>query len=151
MKMTKISAKELIEAVEAKIDSLLIANKYLVKRNYVYTNDQIDTDGLKDFPRLFYWWNDSGSLNENYNTVVLGFVFCDVMTGKQSELKRDYEIKSDMLQAASILFDDLSRDPVFDAFGTSISYTPFSDRFANGLSGIQASVTFSITKPCGVS
>jgi len=146
----KISAKEIIEAVEAKIDSNLLSD-YIVQRNYVYSNDQIDTDGRKNYPRVYYWWNDSGALNENYNTMVMGFNFCDVMGGKTNSLKRDYEIKSDMLQAASILFDNISRDPFFEGANPSFSYDPFSDRFENSLSGVQVTVTFAIEKPCGAS
>ncbi len=146
----KISAKEIIESVESKIDSLLIQD-YVIEREYVYTNDQIDTDGKKNFPKVYYWWNDAGSLNENYNTVVMGFVFCDVMQGKTNANTRDYEIKSDMLQAASRLFDNISRDAFFENAQPSFSYDPFSNRFANGLSGVQVTVTFAIEKPCGVS
>lgn len=145
----KISAKEIIESVESKIDTLLSGE--IVQRDYVYSNDQIDTDGQKDFPRVYYWWNNDGQLNENYNTVVLGFIFCDVMGGKTNSLKRDYEIKSDMLQLASRLFDNISRDPFFESANPSFSYTPFSDRFENSLSGVQVNVTFAIEKPCGVS
>lgn len=142
----KISPKEIIETIESKIDTVL--DGLVVAKDYVYTNDQIDTDGRKDYPRVYYWWNDAGALADNHNTMVMGFIFCDVMGGKTNSLKRDYEIKSDMVQAASKLFDNLSRDPLFPSFNQSISYDPFAGRFSNDLSGIQLTVTFAIEKPC---
>jgi len=142
----KVSPKEIIESIEAKIGSVLTDE--IVKYDYVYSVDQIDTDSKKDYPRVYCAWNESADLNDNYNSVTLAYYFCDVMFGKSSSIQRDYEIKSDMLQAASKLFDDLSREEFFQSATPSISYTPFSNRFDNGISGVEVTVTLALEKPC---
>ena len=142
----KISPKEIIETVESKISTVL--SDEIVTYDYIYTDDQIDIDGTKNFPRIYFHWNEAGALNENNNSMVLVFMFCDVMESKTNSKKKDYEIKSDMMQAASKLFVTLSREPFFETATPSFSYQPFSQRGNNGLAGVQVTVTFALEKPC---
>lgn len=142
----KISPKEIIETIESKITTVLSSE--IVTYNYVSTLDQVDIDAKKNFPRVYFNWSSSGSLNENNNTVVITFMFVDVAEGKSDSVKRDYEIKSDMLQAASKFVDNLSREELLPDFQYAVSYDPLSGRYNNGLSGIQFSLTFAIEQPC---
>jgi hypothetical protein len=143
----KISAKEIIETVITQTNSLLIPDQ-IVRIDYVQSDDQVDTDGNKDFPRIYFNWSDAGTLEENFNTITLDFLFCDVMASKTNSKKYDYEIKSDMMQAASKLFDNLSREEFFQNANPTFTYNPFSNRFNNGMSGVEVSVTFVVSKPC---
>ena len=142
----KISGKELIEDIRSTITTLL--SDEIIRNDYISSNDEIDTTGTKQWPRVYIRWTDDGSLDINTNTAVLGFLFLDVSTSKTNKSKKDYEIKSDMVQAASKLFDNLIREDYFGEATPTLGYTPVSNAYDNGLSGIMMTVTFNLAKPC---
>lgn len=144
----KNSLKELKEGIETLIDSLLVDEGQIESYEYIASNDQVDISKVNQFPKIYIVADQGITLEDTYNSIQMKFIFCDVMQAKTNSVKYDLEIKSDMIQAASKLFDNLGREEYFaDAF-PSIALEPFSGAYNNGLSGVEATVTFAIEKPC---
>ena len=138
----KISSKEVIESVIELTNNLMIdylpgGAEYLSKLEFTG----------KDFPKLFVFYQEAAQIQQQTNNVRLTFRFLDVVGGINNKWRRDYEIKSDMEQAASLLIDLLQSYNVLVS-PIDESYQPVYATYGDELSGIEMSVTFPIMKPC---
>ena len=137
----KCSAKEvsdsIISIVENKMSDYLKGAMYLSK---------VEFTG-KVWPYLFIFLEESASIQQQTNNVVFTLRFLDVAEGLNEKMGRDLQIKSDMIEAASILIDYLQNDGVLvNAIDTTFS--PVYVQYGDGLSGIQISINFPIQRPC---
>ena len=138
------SLKELVEGIQDIVEFSL--SDEIKKCVYTFDFGQ-DTRKAKDFPALFILSDQNGTIGENTNTVSLTMRFCDVSLSSNNSESKDKEIKSDMIQAASKLFDLMQVEGYFDG-DLSIAYSPFDNELNNGLSGIDCTINFTLEKPC---
>lgn len=138
-----ISLKEIVEGIIDVVDSDI---EEIVLAEYTF-DFQFDHKKAKDYPKLSIIANQTITIGENTNTIPLLLRFSDVATGRQNAILRDKEIKSDMIQAASKLFDILQTKGYFEG-DLTISLEPFDNELNNGLSGVDAIVNFIAKKPC---
>ncbi len=139
----KNSLKEVIEGIQDLVENNI---PELKRVDYTFDFSQ-DVEKAKDFPALFIVSNQNFTIGENTNNVPLLLVFCDVAGGRLTDAEKDKEIKSDMIQAASKLFDLMQADSYFNG-EVSVNAQPFSYGLNNALSGIDCIVDISIEKPC---
>jgi len=140
--MEKYSLKQIVEDVND-----IITNNSINIQSVEYTGSiDINMTKAKDFPKVYMIADESGSIDDNINTILVRFLFCDVQKGRLDEWVRDYEIKSDMQLEASMLFDRLQSDGYSIEF--PISYQPISGEYNDGLAGVECTVTFNLQKPC---
>lgn len=138
--MIRVSVKELIEGIATIVEERIpeiITVKYTGIPN---------TEKAKEFPQLFIFLDNNVTIDENINTVPLTLWFVDVQISQSLEWRKDYEIKSDMIQAASKLFDILQNEGWLDS--VNVTLTPLTSDMQDGLSGMQAIPTFNLQKPC---
>lgn len=125
----------------------IINNNSINIQSVEYTGAiDINMTKAKDFPKVYMIADESGTFDNNINTVLVRFLFCDVQKGRLDEWQRDYEVKSDMQLEASMLFDRLQSDGYSIEF--PISYQPISGEYNDGLAGVECTVTFNLQKPC---
>ena len=138
----KYSLKQIVEDV---ID--VITNNSINIQSVEYTGAiDINMTKAKDFPKVYMLSNESYTLNDNYHSITVSFIFGDIQVGRIDEWDRDLEIKSDMELEALMLFDRLQ------SMGYSIDYPispqPLSGEYNDGLAGVECTVTFNLSKPC---
>jgi len=143
--MSKVSLKEIIEDIIT-IVSEEFTDSELVAAEYTF-NFAPDNAKAKDFPRLFLIANENITIGERTNTIPITMRFCDVVGSRNNAIDKDKEIKSDMIQAASKLFDILQDRSFFDG-DLTISLAPFDYEMNNSLSGVDATPNFFTDKPC---
>lgn len=132
-------AEGIIDVVNESIDELVTAE---------YTFEFIyDSKKAKEYPKLSIIANQNITIGERTNTIPLLLRFSDVAVGKNNTPLKDKEIKSDMIQAASKLFDILQTKGYFDG-ELSLTAEPFDHELNNGLSGIDVIANFVTEKPC---
>lgn len=140
----KISIKELVESIIDLADNNL---DHIVRTSYVISADDIDIKKAKDYPALFMLLDTTATVSENSNIIALSFYFIDAVVSQNDSYLKDLEIKSDLMQEASKLFDLMQTNGIrFDALDISLS--PFSGRFNDGMGGWSTTVNFNIAKPC---
>lgn len=112
-----------------------------------YTSKVEFTDN--EFPKLFIFQNQPTQINQFSNSVSLNFRFLDVAEGVNNKQRRDYEIKSDMQLAASILFDLMKKDDIILS-NVDIPLQPIYIAGGDGLSGVEANVEIPLKRPCSI-
>lgn len=140
----KSSSKEVIESiieiVETSLTNYLQGGcEYLSKIEYTGN----------EFPKVFIFEQNAGQIQQQANSCSITFRFMDVAESLNNKQRKDYEIKSDMTQAASLLIDYLQRDGVL-VVDTDTSFEPVYITGGDGLSGIELTINFPIMKPCVV-
>lgn len=133
-----VNFKELIEGIEEYVTT------YLPGIQFVEYNYDVNREG-KQYPALFYFWDQDGQIGENVNTATVTFIFCDLDKVNGGN-KPDHEIHSECITYASQLMDYLQRNNFFGG-ELGINQTPFTGRYNNGLTGVSISVPLILTKP----
>lgn len=138
----KSSSKEVIESIVEIVnnqmqDYLAGGAEYLSKLEFTG----------KTFPKLFIFNSEAAQLQQQTNNVRLTLRFLDVAEGINNKWRRDYEIKSDMEQAASLLVDLMQKLDILVSAIDEASQPVYSS-MGDGLSGIEMSITFPMLKPC---
>lgn len=137
----KVSLKELVvlikETIAAKMPEIV---------SFDFLPPDLNNTVRKEFPKVYFYTQEAFTLQENTNIVPLYFRFCDVMYGANNAWERDLEIKSDMLQAASKLFDLVEFQEVITG-RINVSALPFDNDLNNGISGVECTVNFILEKP----
>lgn len=140
----KISIKELIDSIIDIADTNL---EHIVRTQYVMSLEGIDIRKAKDWPAIFILLDTPAQLLENTNAIPISFYFLDAAIARKDQVISDLEIKSDLMQSASKLFDLLEVNGIkFQALAESL--TPITADFNDGLSGWSVTATFNIAKPC---
>ena len=137
MQRTKEVIEETIRIVEEEMQPYLVGAEYISK---------VEFTGKK-FPKLFLFLANGGTIQEFSDSATITFMFVDAVVSMKAQQQMDYEIKSDMLQAASILVGKL-RDQGILLNNDDITYNPNYAFGGDGLSGIVCDITFNLDKSC---
>lgn len=139
----KRSSAEVINSSIEIVDTHM--SDYLVKAVYDTTSSGSD----KDFPCLLMFQNEAATSQASYNQFNLTFRCLDVAEALNNKKRMDYEVKSDMMLAASIFLDYLVAEGIIES-RADIQLQPITISEGKGLSGIEFSLTIPIFKPCVV-
>lgn len=134
-----VNFKELVEGIKDYVETEITDIKFC---EY---NDDINREG-KEFPALFYYWDQPGAIRDNVNQANVTFVFCDIGATDGHTNKPDHEIHNECVTFASQLFDWLQRNNYLNG-DIDFQAQAFGNRANDGLAGLQITVPFIMTKP----
>ena len=138
----KSSSKEVIEDMISIVENQL-QNYFAGGAEYI---DKIQFQA-KAWPKVFIYNESASTIEQNRNTVNLTVNFLDVGESLNNKTKLDYEIKSDMEQAASLFIDYLIEYEILTSY-SNITFEPVTITGGDGLSGGFMTLSIPLEKPC---